>query len=76
MLNLMATPSAAQPMTNNNVANSLSNPITIPSPVPETSLKDDINALTQQMQQLTLNYANISAALMAQPRPPRPFRSN
>ena len=76
MLNLMALPSTSLPSAENKTANSLSIPTTTTIPPQETSLKEDINALTQQMQQLTLNYANISAALVAQPRQPRPFRSN
>src|SRR5436305_12368629 len=32
----------------------------------ETKKEDEINALTQQLQQLTLNYANLTSAFMAQ----------
>jgi hypothetical protein len=50
---------------------------TAPLPIPTTTTKpteapvSDIDALTQQMQQLTLNYTNLSSVLLAQGRPPR-----
>ncbi|CAB4438749.1 unnamed protein product [Rhizophagus irregularis] len=44
---------------------------TTPAPVAqvETVLKNEIDALTQQMQQLSINYANLSASLTKPPRP-------
>ncbi|HVI20426.1 MAG TPA: hypothetical protein VM660_00015, partial [Bacillus sp. (in: firmicutes)] len=48
----------------------------------EIKKDDEINALTQQLQQLTLNYANLTSALMAQsggesnPRNSRPTNTN
>jgi hypothetical protein len=38
------------------------NPVTPPAPAPKTTDMDD---LTKQMQQLSLNYANLSSVLMA-----------
>ena len=46
MLNLMALPSAALPSAENKAANPLSIPMTTTILPQETSLKDDINALT------------------------------
>ncbi|CAB4414668.1 unnamed protein product [Rhizophagus irregularis] len=45
--------------------------ITTPAPVAqvETILKNEIDALTQQMQQLSINYANLLASLTKPPRP-------
>ncbi|CAB4446865.1 unnamed protein product [Rhizophagus irregularis] len=44
---------------------------TTPAPIAqvETVLKNEIDALTQQMQQLSINYANLSASLTKPPRP-------
>ena len=56
------------------------NPPIITTPVATDSHKDtDVDALTQQLQQMTLNYANLTTALLAQNRTPRgqrPFNNN
>jgi hypothetical protein len=45
------------------------NPITNPANNNLTTTPTDFDALSQQLQQLTLNYANLTTALMAQPTP-------
>ena len=56
------------------------NPPIITTPVATDSHKDtDVDVLTQQLQQMTLNYANLTTALLAQNRTPRgqrPFNNN
>ena len=59
------------------VENPTINAITQPQPTPKTkepSPGNDIELLTQQMQQLSLNYANLSAALLAQTAPVTPAK--
>ncbi|GET04678.1 hypothetical protein RCL_jg8074.t1 [Rhizophagus clarus] len=66
LLNVMPKEEAPIPSTSQSVVA----PAPVPPPVTqvENSLKNELDALTKQMQQLSINYANLSASVTRTPR--------